>query len=239
MYMKHEAHAPDFICDHQKCAYETRRKDHYREHLEAYHKEDLPRSSKQYSSKWWAERKISENWWRCQRCLKRVDKGDEWRCPNCSTCCNKDRIDERDYRFGHTASNTTQSESPIPITTDHSPQANNPYSGDEKVENSQSNIPLAPVATTSTLPTSSQDKILCGWEEEVVMLETYVDNATGEDMYILVRNDNGRIETRASEWFAVHIRLDGCDLEPCFTYMDQSGKEYWTRTFDVKGKGKR
>ncbi|EPE34430.1 hypothetical protein GLAREA_10124 [Glarea lozoyensis ATCC 20868] len=230
-----------FKCDYRGCLHEYSpvRLDHYREHLEKFHKEDLPKGSNGYSdewwAKWWAERDIREDWWRCNKCLTRVVKGNEWVCLNCSTYCSQERIDERESRFG----NSMQSEPHVPTTTDYAPQANIPDSAYEEANRSQSNIPLAPVATTSALPDPSQDNVLHGWVEEVVMLERYVDIESGEEMYILCRDNNRRIVKRASEWSEGQIRPDGVNAEPCFVHRDQGGRIYWTKTFDVKGKGRR
>lgn len=105
--------APDqkdlFNCDYTKCGrYHDpfTRKDHYRDHLRDYHKEDLgsAKAQKKQGRKdwaaeqaaWLAERKISSRWWRCVRCLERRQVlEDGWECPTCKTSCEQERIDVR------------------------------------------------------------------------------------------------------------------------------------------------
>lgn len=81
------------------------RKDHYRDHLKEYHKEDLGCAKKSKTGRqksqesWLRERNISEKWWRCAKCLTRVYiKDDGWRCPtkSCSQPCEPERRKARE-----------------------------------------------------------------------------------------------------------------------------------------------
>ena len=95
-----------FPCDYIKCPRSTdffTRKDHYRDHLKDYHKEDIgsAKKTKNLSDKEWRrterrwreERQITPNWWRCVKCLLRVK--DSWSCPECKQPCEPKRITAR------------------------------------------------------------------------------------------------------------------------------------------------
>lgn len=98
-----------FPCDYHKCGRANdpfTRKDHYRDHLRDFHKEDLgcAKGEKKMDKKkwavaqraWLAERKIYPHWWRCARCLERRQvKEDEWDCPTCKVSCEQERIEAR------------------------------------------------------------------------------------------------------------------------------------------------
>lgn len=98
-----------FRCDYPKCGRYTdafTRKDHYRDHLRDYHKEDLgcAKSQKKLGRRewaaeqaaWLAERRVSCHWWRCVRCLERRQVQDDgWECRICKVSCEQDRIDTR------------------------------------------------------------------------------------------------------------------------------------------------
>lgn len=105
------------FCTYPKCARYTTpfaRKDHYRDHLRDFHKEDIGHAKKstknitKYGKKeadrrwqeeqrtWLAERNISEKHWRCARCLTKVSVADhEWTCSACHNRCEQERIDMR------------------------------------------------------------------------------------------------------------------------------------------------
>jgi hypothetical protein len=101
-----------YQCDYPKCERATEpftRKDHYRDHLRDYHKEDLgqaKRAKKEDRHKWeraqesWlAERNISINWWRCAKCLSRVRVEDDgWECSRCNGTCEPDRAARRQMK---------------------------------------------------------------------------------------------------------------------------------------------
>ncbi|KAH7348519.1 hypothetical protein BKA65DRAFT_398116 [Rhexocercosporidium sp. MPI-PUGE-AT-0058] len=98
-----------FPCDYAHCDRNSEpfgRKDHFRDHLRDFHKEDIGtaridrfESDKEWSKqqrKWLSERKVSSGWWRCSQCLNRVhvkDKG--WECPRCKSCCEPSRNEHR------------------------------------------------------------------------------------------------------------------------------------------------
>ena len=98
----------EYRCDYAKChriSDPYSRKDHFRDHLIQYHKEDMrSRGSSNSLSKekyqeekerglWLAGRSIDDTWWRCARCLIRCYIAtDRWVCPNCRSSCEDDRI---------------------------------------------------------------------------------------------------------------------------------------------------
>ena len=108
-------HAPPedrkrFECDYSKCNRSKdpfSRKDHYRDHLKDFHKEDIGRAKISKSGKthkqqpsekaqktWLEERKIERDWWRCARCLIRININKVgWDCPSCKQACEKERVD--------------------------------------------------------------------------------------------------------------------------------------------------
>lgn len=104
-----------FECDYPKCDRATEpftRKDHYRDHLRDYHKEDLGQAKrakkedvqkwKRAQESWLAERNISANWWRCAKCLSRVRVDhDGWECRRCNGACEQDRITRREGKREH------------------------------------------------------------------------------------------------------------------------------------------
>lgn len=93
-------------CDYSNCARSSDtfgRKDHYRDHLRDFHKEDMPRPKDESKGTWKDERKISPRWYRCTKCLKRIIvKECGWTCSGCKLDCEDDRrkartkgVDER------------------------------------------------------------------------------------------------------------------------------------------------
>jgi len=95
-----------FPCDYSRCARLSdpfTRKDHYRDHLRGYHKEDIG-SVKIYGMKvggeqeatWLVERRIDSKYWRCAICLVRIYVADDaWECPNCKRPCEAERVAAR------------------------------------------------------------------------------------------------------------------------------------------------
>ena len=106
-------HAPPdekdcFPCDYSKCERATSaftRKDHYRDHLRDFHKEDIgsAKGEKKMDRKQWltaqkiwlAERKISSKYWRCAKCLVKHSITYGWDCERCKTTCEQERQDAR------------------------------------------------------------------------------------------------------------------------------------------------
>jgi hypothetical protein len=103
-------HAPEeekdqFHCDYAKCERAEKpfsRKDHYRDHLRDFHKEDIgsAKGEKKMDEKkrlaaqksWRAERRISAKHWRCAKCLaKYYVPYDGWDCEHCKTSCEQER----------------------------------------------------------------------------------------------------------------------------------------------------
>lgn len=96
-----------YPCDYPNCQKGRgpfTRKDHFRDHLRDYHKEDIgsAKGEKQYERKKWlklqeawvAERNISAKWWRCQKCLQRVYVSDAgFDCPDCKVTLDSERVD--------------------------------------------------------------------------------------------------------------------------------------------------
>ena len=87
-------------CDYKKCIRSTTdpwtRKDHYRDHLRDYHKEDIPKEKGNEDKQWWDDRKINPNYWRCKACLRTVDRQSEgWTCVMCNKECEEARVKAR------------------------------------------------------------------------------------------------------------------------------------------------
>ncbi len=94
----------EFACDYPKCPRLKDpffRKDHFRDHLRDYHKEDIgcakggPKDEQKWQQaqkKWLAERAISSKHWRCSWCLvKNYVAEVGWECSSCKTPCEEDR----------------------------------------------------------------------------------------------------------------------------------------------------
>jgi hypothetical protein len=88
-----------FPCDYSKCARNAKpftRRDHYREHLREYHKEDIEKRNCKVDDEWFENRNTTKSWWRCQRCLKRTSvKTYGFECPNCKNSCPQARQQAR------------------------------------------------------------------------------------------------------------------------------------------------
>lgn len=100
-----------FYCDFPRCARAHdpfTRKDHYRDHLKDYHKEDIGSAKGERSKtkskdlwqmeqeQWLLERVIFPHYWRCSKCLDRITVSKNgWDCPRCKTTCEGDRIEAR------------------------------------------------------------------------------------------------------------------------------------------------
>ncbi|KAL3424231.1 C2H2 finger domain containing protein [Phlyctema vagabunda] len=91
-----------FRCSYKRCKRAGEpfgRKDHYREHLREYHKEDLPKRihGEESQAAWWAERKNVQSWWRCTKCLHKVHIAkDGFMCSECNTPCESNRAAARE-----------------------------------------------------------------------------------------------------------------------------------------------
>jgi len=102
-----------YPCSYHKCPRSQEvftRKDHYRDHLKDFHKEDIgcakgeklakdkdKRKWQQSQIKWLAERNISPKHWRCPRCLvNNVVAKVGWECMKCHVPCEEDRIRARE-----------------------------------------------------------------------------------------------------------------------------------------------
>lgn len=86
-------------CDYPKCARQFapfRRKDHFRDHLREFHKEDLLRRGGQEPPEWFNDRNINLGVWRCGRCLRRnsLDKRG-YTCHKCKVDCEPARVSHR------------------------------------------------------------------------------------------------------------------------------------------------
>ncbi|TLD21474.1 hypothetical protein PspLS_09143 [Pyricularia sp. CBS 133598] len=71
------------------------RKDHCREHLRNYHKQDLYKRGEKVGIEWLKECLIDKAYWYCNKCLTRnstVDMSSAWRCIRCGTKCENERI---------------------------------------------------------------------------------------------------------------------------------------------------
>ncbi|KAF4631497.1 hypothetical protein G7Y89_g6629 [Cudoniella acicularis] len=86
-----------FPCDYSTCKRADdifSRKDAYRDHLRENHLEDMPKRHKsaKREQEWLASRVVSSAWWRCARCLLRVDTDrNGWKCNGCEQFCETER----------------------------------------------------------------------------------------------------------------------------------------------------
>ncbi|RSL56953.1 hypothetical protein CEP54_008514 [Fusarium duplospermum] len=98
-HYKH-THSPDsnkdaYYCDYPRCtrAQEPfRRRDHFRDHLREYHREDIQKRGEVVNDEGQEDRRSASGWWRCPRCLIRVSfsqSGSE--CPKCKGSCEPKR----------------------------------------------------------------------------------------------------------------------------------------------------
>ncbi|KAL2758123.1 hypothetical protein ACRALDRAFT_2025772 [Sodiomyces alcalophilus JCM 7366] len=92
-----------YTCDYPKCARRSEpfgRLDHFRDHLRDYHQEDICKRGGQVDDKWLKGRKVSSRWWRCTKCLSRVDvsKASDCICPRCKMPCEDKRKRVRGWR---------------------------------------------------------------------------------------------------------------------------------------------
>lgn len=95
-------HAPaqhtGIFCDYDRChrvKHSFPRKHHYRDHLRDLHKEDIPRHGKgPKRGRKITDTCITRKWWRCSKCLRRVDIKDQgWKC--CGVECELSRQEAR------------------------------------------------------------------------------------------------------------------------------------------------
>ncbi|KAF7933820.1 uncharacterized protein EAE98_003529 [Botrytis deweyae] len=102
-----------FPCDYKPCTRSKgpfTRKDHYRDHLKDFHKEDIgtakqpkntkdPKKLEDLQQAWLEERQIDPRWWRCRKCLRRVYVDTNgYKCVNCNEECAKERIEAREQK---------------------------------------------------------------------------------------------------------------------------------------------
>ncbi|KAH6663458.1 kinase-like domain-containing protein [Halenospora varia] len=112
-----DAHPPiieneSYPCDYTTCKRaddEFSRKDAYRDHLREFHLEDMPkrhRSTKR-EKEWLASRIVSPWWWRCARCLLRLDvKQHGWTCNDCKQECEPERVQLRQRSIWNSATSS-------------------------------------------------------------------------------------------------------------------------------------
>jgi hypothetical protein len=88
-----------YRCDYQKCVRRREpfgRRDHYRDHLRDFHKEDIEKRGVTINRDWMEGRNVSINWWRCHKCLARVYVNEsQYECPDCKTTCQPERVRRR------------------------------------------------------------------------------------------------------------------------------------------------
>ncbi|KAF4633595.1 hypothetical protein G7Y89_g4526 [Cudoniella acicularis] len=115
-------------CDYRNCNRSNEpftRKDHFRDHLKEYHKEDIGYCKGEKTAKdkakwaakqrsWEAERRISDKWWRCVKCLDKIYVAEYgWQCPSCKRDCEAHRREAREQKaeYGGNASDMVQASS--------------------------------------------------------------------------------------------------------------------------------
>lgn len=85
------------------------RKDHCRAHYRDYHREDLCRRNGKEGAGWFDDRNISDKWWRCTKCLRKVSISScGWTCRDCGQMLEPERISARKRR-GIEASSSSSS----------------------------------------------------------------------------------------------------------------------------------
>ncbi|KAI6480927.1 hypothetical protein MCOR18_004960 [Pyricularia oryzae] len=74
------------------------RKDHCREHLRNFHKQDLYKRGEKVEISWLQECLIDKSYWYCNKCLARnstVGVSSPWSCQRCGTNCEPERVNIR------------------------------------------------------------------------------------------------------------------------------------------------
>ncbi|CAH0018035.1 unnamed protein product [Clonostachys rhizophaga] len=99
-----DCHCPEeereaFPCDYKKCPRNVdpfRRRDHFRDHLRDYHKEDMEKRGVPVTDEWLDGRYIPSDWWRCIKCLERIHiEPHGFECPSCKVPCHEKRREKR------------------------------------------------------------------------------------------------------------------------------------------------
>ncbi|WAO84688.1 Hypothetical protein NCS54_00191000 [Fusarium falciforme] len=89
-------------CDYPRCTRSRepfRRRDHFRDHLREYHREDIQKRGEVVNEEWLDDRHSVSSWWRCARCLIRVYVSqNNFECPQCKGSCEPKR---KERRRGH------------------------------------------------------------------------------------------------------------------------------------------
>jgi len=104
----HASNKEEFRCDYHKCprAHDPfGRKDHHRDHLREFHKEDIGSVKREESLRgdnkhkwhkaqriWLAERNISYKHWCCAKCLFKNYVAQGWECSSCKIPCEEERV---------------------------------------------------------------------------------------------------------------------------------------------------
>ncbi|KAJ4259838.1 hypothetical protein NW757_001788 [Fusarium falciforme] len=104
-HYKH-THQPEsneaYYCDYPRCTRSRepfRRRDHFRDHLREYHREDIQKRGEVVNEEWLDDRHSASSWWRCARCLVRVYvPQNNFECPQCKGPCEPKR---KERRRGH------------------------------------------------------------------------------------------------------------------------------------------
>jgi hypothetical protein len=101
-----ESQQEKYNCDYAKCQRSATsastaksgtaftRRDHYRDHLREFHKEDLLKRGQRSGdvTDWLRKRHSEFRWWRCGKCLDRIYLSDySWECPACRQVCERER----------------------------------------------------------------------------------------------------------------------------------------------------
>ena len=88
-----------YYCDYRKCSRKEDpfyRRDHYRDHLREYHKEDIEKRGVIIDEHWLEGRNVNVSWWRCPKCLIKVYVDPSgYDCPDCKVSCQSKRKDAR------------------------------------------------------------------------------------------------------------------------------------------------
>lgn len=80
-----------YPCDYPRCTRSQdpfHRRDHFRDHLREFHREDIEKRGVIVGAEWYEGRNTARGWWRCGKCLQRVSVDRcGFECPRCKSAC--------------------------------------------------------------------------------------------------------------------------------------------------------
>ncbi|KAG9255745.1 uncharacterized protein F5Z01DRAFT_673040 [Emericellopsis atlantica] len=95
----HSVPTQNYPCDYSRCSRRQdpfHRRDHYRDHLREFHREDIEKRGVDEGEAWYQGRNVVKAWWRCGRCLCRVSVGRSgFECHECGGVAGRKRRELR------------------------------------------------------------------------------------------------------------------------------------------------